>query len=216
MVPVIVLSDGFLANGLGALAHPGSRHAARHRHHLSHEQEGFFPYLRRDPAHAGAAVVRPPPRHTGARAPHRRLGEAGRDGQHLVRPENHDQHGQDAREKVRRVGQEIPRPRSTVPPRERAGGRLGRHLRRHHGRRGARQADGKVGGSIHLRHLNPLPPDLGHILREYRKVLVPEINSGVVRVLRAIPRGRRRFNRVRACRWRAMKFTTPSSNWEQK
>ena len=31
-----------------------------------------------------------------------------------------------------------------------------------------------------------LPPDLGHILREYRKVLVPEINSGqLVRLLRA-------------------------------
>jgi 2-oxoglutarate ferredoxin oxidoreductase subunit alpha len=31
-----------------------------------------------------------------------------------------------------------------------------------------------------------LPPDLGHILREYRKILVPEINSGqLVRVLRA-------------------------------
>ena len=29
-------------------------------------------------------------------------------------------------------------------------------------------------------------PDLGHILREYRKVMVPEINSGqLVRVLRA-------------------------------
>ena len=31
-----------------------------------------------------------------------------------------------------------------------------------------------------------MPPDLGHILREYRKVLVPEINSGqLVRILRA-------------------------------
>ncbi|MBI3634592.1 MAG: 2-oxoglutarate ferredoxin oxidoreductase subunit alpha, partial [Candidatus Rokubacteria bacterium] len=48
------------------------------------------------------------------------------------------------------------------------------------------QLDGKSVASIHLRHLNPLPPDLGHILREYRKVLVPEINSGqLVRVLRA-------------------------------
>src|SRR5205814_9068234 len=48
------------------------------------------------------------------------------------------------------------------------------------------QADGKSVASIHLRHLNPLPPDLGHVLREYRKVLVPEINSGqLVRVLRA-------------------------------
>jgi 2-oxoglutarate ferredoxin oxidoreductase subunit alpha len=48
------------------------------------------------------------------------------------------------------------------------------------------QAAGKAVASIHLRHLNPLPPDLGHILREYRKILVPEINSGqLVRVLRA-------------------------------
>jgi 2-oxoglutarate ferredoxin oxidoreductase subunit alpha len=48
------------------------------------------------------------------------------------------------------------------------------------------QLAGKSVASIHLRYLNPLPPDLGHILREYRKVLVPEINSGqLVRVLRA-------------------------------
>ena len=39
------------------------------------------------------------------------------------------------------------------------------------------QTAGKSVASVHLRHLNPLPPDLGHILREYRKVLVPEINS---------------------------------------
>src|SRR5438094_974062 len=48
------------------------------------------------------------------------------------------------------------------------------------------QTEGRSVASVHLRHLNPLPPDLGHILREYRKVLVPEINSGqLVRVLRA-------------------------------
>jgi 2-oxoglutarate ferredoxin oxidoreductase subunit alpha len=48
------------------------------------------------------------------------------------------------------------------------------------------QAEGKAVASVHIRHMNPLPPDLGHILREYRKVLVPEINSGqLVRVLRA-------------------------------
>ena len=39
---------------------------------------------------------------------------------------------------------------------------------------------------LHNFAIDPLPPDLGHILREYRKVLVPEINSGqLVRVLRA-------------------------------
>ena len=40
--------------------------------------------------------------------------------------------------------------------------------------------------SVHLRHLNQLPPDLGQILRQYERILVPEINSGqLVRILRA-------------------------------
>ena len=38
----------------------------------------------------------------------------------------------------------------------------------------------------HLRHLNPLPPGLGELLRAYPRVLVPEMNSGqLARVLRA-------------------------------
>ncbi len=39
---------------------------------------------------------------------------------------------------------------------------------------------------VHLRHLNPLPRDLGDLLRRYPRVLVPELNKGqLVRVLRA-------------------------------
>ncbi|HEU5040994.1 MAG TPA: hypothetical protein VFT84_09255, partial [Gemmatimonadales bacterium] len=33
-------------------------------------------------------------------------------------------------------------------------------------------------GHVHLRHLNPLPADLGDVLRRYRRVLVPELNLG--------------------------------------
>ena len=37
-----------------------------------------------------------------------------------------------------------------------------------------------------MRHLNPLPPDLGDVLRRYRSVLVPEMNLGqLVRLVRA-------------------------------
>jgi len=32
--------------------------------------------------------------------------------------------------------------------------------------------------STHLRHLNPFPPNLGEILKKYKKVLLPENNSG--------------------------------------
>jgi 2-oxoglutarate/2-oxoacid ferredoxin oxidoreductase subunit alpha len=50
---------------------------------------------------------------------------------------------------------------------------------------GARSAGGKV-ASVHLVHLNPLPSDLGDVLRRYRKVLVPEMNLGqLTKVVRA-------------------------------
>jgi 2-oxoglutarate ferredoxin oxidoreductase subunit alpha len=39
---------------------------------------------------------------------------------------------------------------------------------------------------VHLTHLNPLPPNLGEILRRFRTVLVPELNMGqLARLLRA-------------------------------
>ena len=39
-------------------------------------------------------------------------------------------------------------------------------------------AAGYAVAHIHLRYLNPLPPDLGDIMKRYRKVLVPELNLG--------------------------------------
>ena len=44
-------------------------------------------------------------------------------------------------------------------------------------REAAEQA-GKSVAHVHLRHLNPLPLDLGEILGRYRTVLVPELNLG--------------------------------------
>ncbi len=40
------------------------------------------------------------------------------------------------------------------------------------------QADGKSVAHVHLRWLNPLPKNLGAVLRSYGKILVPEVNSG--------------------------------------
>jgi 2-oxoglutarate ferredoxin oxidoreductase subunit alpha len=40
--------------------------------------------------------------------------------------------------------------------------------------------------SVHLRHLNPLPPNLGEVLRRFDRVLVAELNTGQLwRLLRA-------------------------------
>ena len=40
------------------------------------------------------------------------------------------------------------------------------------------RADGLSVAYLHLRHLNPLPNDLGQILKRYTHVLVAELNSG--------------------------------------
>ena len=54
-------------------------------------------------------------------------------------------------------------------------------------RAGVRRA--RTGGRkarAHLHHLNPLPANLGDVLRSYRRVLLPEMNSGqLARVLRS-------------------------------
>jgi 2-oxoglutarate/2-oxoacid ferredoxin oxidoreductase subunit alpha len=52
------------------------------------------------------------------------------------------------------------------------------------GVRRAREAGAKV-ASAHLRHLNPLPANVGEVLRSFDRVLVPEMNTGqLAQVLR--------------------------------
>ncbi len=124
---------------LGALAHPGPEDPAGDPRGLPHGSRGFLPVPSR-PRDALAAVGAS--RHARARAPDRRPREAGRDGQHLVRPGEPRAHGADpgGEGPARRPGDpahEHQRP----PHRRRARGRLGRDLRHHHGR-GRGSADG--------------------------------------------------------------------------
>ena len=184
MVPVMVLSDGFLANGSEPWLIPDPATLPALEVHFRTEQEGFFPYLR-DPATLARPWVRP-----GTPGLEHRIGGIEKQdvtGNISYDPDNHDHMVRTRAEKVRRVGQEIP-PTSINGPATGDllvvgwGGTYGSITAAVE----RAQAAGKSVASIHLRHLNPLPPDLGHILREYRKVLVPEINSGqLVRVLRA-------------------------------
>jgi 2-oxoglutarate ferredoxin oxidoreductase subunit alpha len=184
MVPVILLSDGFLANGSEPWLIPDPATLPPIEIQFRTEKEGFFPYLR-DPATLARPWVRP-----GTPGLEHRIGGIEKQdvtGNISYDPENHDHMVRQRAEKVRRVAQEIP-PTSINGP---ATGDL--LVVGWGGTYGAitaaverAQAEGKSVAQVHLRHLNPLPPDLGHILREYRKILVPEINSGqLVRVLRA-------------------------------
>ena len=184
MMPVIVLSDGFLANGSEPWLIPDVNTLPPIEIQFRTSADGFFPYLR-DPATLARPWVRP-----GTPGLEHRIGGIEKQdvtGNISYDPDNHDHMVKTRAEKVRRVAQEIP-PTTINGP---ATGDL--LVVGWGGTYGAitaaverAQTEGKSVASVHLRHLNPLPPDLGHILREYRKVLVPEINSGqLVRVLRA-------------------------------
>src|SRR6266404_6189558 len=184
MVPVIVLSDGFLANGSEPWLIPDPTTLPPLDVQFRTEKEGFFPYLR-DPATLSRPWVRP-----GTPGLEHRIGGIEKQdvtGNISYDPDNHDHMVKMRAEKVRRVAQEIPPTTINGPA---TGDLLVVGWGGTYGSITAAveraQTAGKSVASVHLRHLNPLPPDLGHILREYRKVLVPEINSGqLVRVLRA-------------------------------
>ena len=184
MVPVIVLSDGYLANGSEPWLIPDPTTLPDIPVTFRTEPEGFFPYLR-DAATLARPWVRP-----GTPGLEHRIGGIEKEdvtGHISYDPDNHDHMVRMRAEKVRRVGQEIP-PTTINGPH---GGEV--LVVGWGGTYGAitaateeAQMEGKAVASIHLRHLNPLPPDLGQILRQYRRVLVPEINSGqLVRMLRA-------------------------------
>jgi 2-oxoglutarate/2-oxoacid ferredoxin oxidoreductase subunit alpha len=50
----------------------------------------------------------------------------------------------------------------------------------------AQRAEGRRVGHVHLRHLNPLPANLGDVIKRYKQVLVPELNMGqLIWLLRA-------------------------------
>ena len=45
------------------------------------------------------------------------------------------------------------------------------------------RADGRKVAAAHLRHLNPFPSNTGDVVTSYRKVLIPEMNSGQLSML---------------------------------
>ena len=184
MVPVIVLSDGYLANGAEPWLIPDPATLPEIDVRFRTDAEGFQPYLREE-----ATLARPWVR-PGTPGLEHRIG--GLEKQHITGnvsydPDNHDLMVKLRAEKVRRVAQDVPPTTINGPG---AGDLLVVGWGGTYGAITAAveeaQAAGRSVASVHLRHLSPLPPDLGQILRQYRRVLVPEINSGqLVRVLRA-------------------------------
>jgi 2-oxoglutarate ferredoxin oxidoreductase subunit alpha len=185
--PVILLTDGYLANGaepwrfpdIEALPDISTPFATE----PNHDGE-FWPYLR-DPE----TLARPWAIPGTPRLMHRLGGLEKEDGTGNVNyePENHERMVRLRAEKVARIANDIP----PVQIDDEDGARLlvlGWGSTWGSIRAAVRRArgGGRKVASAHLVHLNPFPKNLGEVLARYDRVLVPEMNLGQLsRLIRA-------------------------------
>jgi 2-oxoglutarate/2-oxoacid ferredoxin oxidoreductase subunit alpha len=183
-VPVILLSDGYLANGSEPWRIPEVADLPDLTVLFTTEpnaevdgQPVFYPYLR-DPETLARPWAVP-----GTAGLEHRIGgieKEDRTGNISYDPANHDLMVRTRQAKIDAVAASLP-PIEVDDPSGRARvlvlgwgstyGPIGAACR-------ILRTDGVEIAQAHLRHLNPFPSDLGEVLRRYDKVLVPEMNLG--------------------------------------
>ncbi|OLD80496.1 MAG: 2-oxoglutarate ferredoxin oxidoreductase subunit alpha [Acidobacteria bacterium 13_1_20CM_3_58_11] len=184
MVPVIILSDGYLANGAEPWRIPKLSDIPEIPVKFATDPIGFLPY-KRDPLTLGRPWAVP-----GTPGLEHRIGGLEKQdptGNINYEPLNHENMVRIRAAKVAAVVQDIP---NVLPAGDPEGdllivawgstcGSITAALK-------AQRAKGRRIGHLHLRHLNPLPSNVGDVLKRYKRVLVPELNMGqLLWVLRA-------------------------------
>jgi len=175
MTPVILLTDGGIANAAEPWRIPDVASLPKLDVSYRTDPEGFKPYARDE--NLARAWVRP-----GTPGMEHRVGGLEKDfltGNISHDPLNHQRMVEVRAAKVERTAQDIP---ATVVEGPEQGDLLVVGWGSTYGTivqaREKAQAEGRSVAHLHLRHLNPLPPDLGDVLARYKTVLVPELNMG--------------------------------------
>jgi len=187
MTPVIFLSDGYIANGAEPWKFPKSADlppiTVNFKKGLSEGEDKFQPYLRDE------NLVRPwaiP----GTPGLEHRIGGLEKQnvtGNVSYEPENHQLMVKIREEKVARIANDIPlQPLDSGPEK---GDMLVLGWGSTYGSIKSAvaqlQEEGYTVSHAHLRHLRPLPSNLGEMLRRFRHVLIPEINNGqLIKIIR--------------------------------
>ena len=181
MTPVIVLSDSYLANSAEPWQIPDLASLPRVPVHYRTDPEGFQPYER------DAVTLARPWAIPGTPGLEHRIGGLSKQentGNVSYDPINNARMIELREEKVARIAQELPPVEVTGDDR---GDLLvvgwgGTHGAIASAVESAR-ADGLAVSAIHLRHLNPFPPNLGEVLASFDQVLLPELNAGQLAML---------------------------------
>ena len=184
MTPVILLSDGYIANGSEPWLIPDVDALPDISPSFRTDPEGFQPYLRNEKTLARPWAI------PGTPGLEHRIG--GLEKQHITGnvsydPENHEFMVRMRAEKVERIADDIP---LAVVDGDQEGDLL---VVGWGGTYGAirsavvnKREEGKSVSHLHIRHLNPFPKNLGEILYRFKNILVPELNLGqLAKVLRA-------------------------------
>jgi 2-oxoglutarate ferredoxin oxidoreductase subunit alpha len=183
MTPVLVLTDGYLANGSEPWLIPSIKDLPAIPVKFRTEIEGFHPYLR-DENNARPWAI------PGTPGLEHRIG--GLEKQHITgnvnyEPQNHEFMVKLRAEKVAGIVKDI-------PPSQVYGEKKGKLLivgwgSTHGSIRAAverKLAKGKSVAHLHIQYLNPFPGDLKKIFNNYEKILVPEMNLGqLIKLIRA-------------------------------
>ncbi len=181
--PVILLSDGYLANGSEPWNIPDESELPEIVKPFAVPGQPYQTFARNPETLARTQAI------PGQPGLEHRIGGLEKDGKGAISydPENHGEMTRLRAAKVEAVAK-------SLPPLDTTGAKSGKVLVvAWGGPHGAvtsavsnLHAEGYEVGAVTLRYLNPLPPDLAGILSSYDHVLVPELNSGqLCQILRA-------------------------------
>jgi 2-oxoglutarate ferredoxin oxidoreductase subunit alpha len=193
MTPVLFLTDGYIANGAEpwmipkysdlkpiSVVHPAGRAGHWGSEENGNGQPEFMPYLRNDKGARPWAIP-------GTPGLEHRIGgleKADITGNVDYSPANHHKMVMNRCNKIAGIANHIPLQEVTGPSSGKLlviswGGTFGAV-------RTAVQnciAEGKSVAHAHLRYMNPFPRNLGDIVTQYEKVLIPELNTGQLSLL---------------------------------
>ncbi|RME83182.1 MAG: 2-oxoacid:acceptor oxidoreductase subunit alpha [Caldilineae bacterium] len=184
MTPVVLLSDGYLANSSEPWQIPDPDEIPPlHIEHprTTNNEDHFLPY-KRDPETLGRPWALP-----GTPGLEHRIGGLEKSpeyGNVSYAPRDHQQMVNERAAKVARLADVIPEQTVFGPE----SGKLlivgwGSTYGAIHAAVSQARAKGQTVAHAHIRYLNPFPKNLGDILNRYEKVLVPELNMGQLSLL---------------------------------
>lgn len=182
VTPVILMSDTYLANTAEPWPVPDVHQLPRIDTGFSRVDRNDFQPYRRDPETLARHFQ--PPGEPGMTHRIGGLEKADVSGDVSYTPENHQRMTDLRQAKVDRIAEFIPELEVDGPPTGELlvltwGSSYGAAFTAAHDAR----AQGADVAHAHLQYLNPFPKNLGHVLSNYRQVLIPESNMGQLRLL---------------------------------